>query len=286
MKDNMKNKIYLCAICNIESGTCSEDCKFCTQSVKYKADIERYKTKKIEDIIIEAKQAKENKAMGFCLVTAGKGLTSSRLEFVCEAARAIKKEQIDLKLIACNGTATLDQLKELKKSGIDNYNHNLESSKDFYKNICTTHTWDERYQTCLDVNKAGLGLLCGGIFGLGESSEDRVSMINSIASLNPITVPINFFHPNDALPIVKNSISKEEAFKLISLVTKSVPSANKIMVAGGRELMFGDNQYDIFEYGANSIVIGNYLTTAGKNVSKDLEELESLGYIISKNCEN
>ncbi|MBT3280234.1 MAG: biotin synthase [Campylobacteraceae bacterium] len=277
-------KIFLCAICNIESGTCKEDCKFCTQSVKYKADIERYKRKSIEDIVQEAKQARENKAIGYCLVTAGKGLNDSRLEFVCEAAHAVKKLDLGLKIIACNGTATTDQLKELKKAGVDNYNHNLETSKAFYKTICTTHDWDERYQTCLNVHEAGLKLVCGGIFGLGESEKDRLSMINSIASLNPMNVPINFFHPNEALPLVKNSITKEKAFELIHIVRQMVPNAHKIMVAGGREITFNEDQYKVFDYGANSIVVGNYLTTEGKVASKDIEELEKRGYEIASSC--
>ncbi|MEA3513430.1 MAG: biotin synthase [Campylobacterota bacterium] len=282
----MKNKkIYLCAICNIESGTCAEDCKFCTQSVKHKADIVRYKRKDIKDIVEEAKKARKNKAIGYCLVTAGKGLTDDRLDFVCEAAREVKKLDLGLKLIACNGTASVEQLKELKQFGIDNYNHNLESSKEFYKEICTTHTWEERFQTCLNVNSVGLNLVCGGIFGLGESQKDRLSMINAIASLSPKNVPINFFHPNKALPIVKNSISKDEAFELIRLVRQMVPNAHKIMVAGGRELMFQDDQYDIFKHGANSIVIGNYLTTDGNESLKDITELENLGYDISSSCE-
>ncbi len=289
MKDDMKNtndkNIYLCAICNCESGTCNEDCKFCTQSVKYKANIQRYKKKEIDTIVSEAKLAKKNKAIGFCLVTAGKGLTPDRLEFICEAAIAVKKENLGLKIIACNGTATLEQLQELKKAGVDNYNHNLETSREFYSQICTTHTWLERYQTCLNAKEAGLNLVCGGIFGLGETQEDRISMLKSIASLEPMNVPLNFFHPNDALPLVENSISKDEAFKLITLVREIIPNAHKIMVAGGRELMFGEDQYDIFKYGANSIVIGNYLTTEGKTASKDIDALESLGYNIAKTCE-
>lgn len=279
------NTIYLCAICNIESGTCNEDCKFCTQSVKYKADIQRYKKKAIEDIVQEAKQARKNKAIGFCLVTAGKGLTEDRLEFVCEAAKAVKKENLGLKLIACNGTATLEQLMQLKEAGIENYNHNLESSKEYYKNICTTHTWEERYQTCLNVKEAGLNLVCGGIFGLGESQEDRISMINSIASLEPKNVPMNFFHPNEALPIVENTISKEEAFELIELTRQMIPDAHKIMIAGGRELMFKEDEYEIFKHGANSIVIGNYLTTKGKDVLSDIQDLEKLGYSIADTCD-
>ncbi|MGK0255780.1 MAG: biotin synthase [Arcobacteraceae bacterium] len=278
-------KIYLCAICNIESGTCDQDCKFCTQSVKYQADISRYNRKAIDNIVAEAKNARKNKAIGFCLVTAGKGLTDKRLAYICEAARAVKKENLGLKLIACNGLATLEQLLELKKAGVDNYNHNLETSREFYPSIVSTHTWDERYQTCLNVKEAGLKLVSGGIFGLGESQEDRISMLTSLSSLDPMTVPLNFFHPNEALPIVTNSVTKEQAFELIKLARKMIPNAHKIMAAGGRELMFGKDEYKVFEYGANSIVIGDYLTTSGKNALQDIEELEAMGYNIAHTCD-
>lgn len=280
MNDN--KEIFLCAICNIESGTCNEDCKFCTQSVKYKADIQRYKKKAIEQIVQEAKRARENNANGFCLVTAGKGLNDKRLAFVCEAARAVKKENLGLILIACNGTASVEQLETLKQAGIDAYNHNLETAQDFYSQIVTTHTWEERYETCKNVKKVGLRLICGGIFGLGETQEQRVSMLESIASLEPMNVPLNFFHPNEALPIVKNSVSRQEAFELIELARKMVPSAKKIMVAGGRELMFADEQYKIFEKGANAFVIGDYLTTAGRTPAEDIAELEKLGFSIKR----
>ncbi len=275
-------EIFLCAICNIESGTCPEDCKFCTQSTKYKADIQRYKRKEIEQIVKEAKKARENGANGFCLVTAGLGLTPKRLDFVCEAAKAVKKENLGLILIACNGTASVEQLQTLKEAGIDAYNHNLETSQDFYSQIVTTHTWEERYETCQNVNKVGLRLVCGGIFGLGESQEQRISMLESIASLNPMNVPLNFFHPNEALPLVKNSITRKQAFELIELARQMIPNAMKIMVAGGRELMFGEEQYKIFEKGANAFVIGDYLTTQGRTPKDDIDELEKLGYKIRR----
>ena len=275
-----ENNIFLCAICNIESGTCNEDCKFCTQSVKYKADIARYKRKAIEQIVEEAKRAKANHANGFCLVTAGKGLDDKRLAFVCEAIKAVKKEDLGLIVIACNGTASIEQLETLKEAGADAYNHNLETAQDFYSEIVTTHTWEERYETCQNVNKVGLRLICGGIFGLGETQEQRISMLESIASLNPRNVPINFFHPNEALPIVKNSITKDEAFELIALTRKMIPNAQKIMVAGGRELMFGEEQYKVFEYGANAVVVGDYLTTAGKTAKDDIEAIEKAGFSI------
>ena len=200
-----------------------------------------------------------------------------------EAEAAKVDPNLGLRLIACNGIATVEQLKELKAAGVDNYNHNLETSRDFYPTICTTHTWDERYQTCLNVKEAGLKLVCGGIFGMGETQEDRISMIEAINSLDPMNVPLNFFHPNAALPIVENTISREEAFDLITLARKMIPNAHKIMVAGGRELMFGDEQYEIFKRGANAFVIGDYLTTAGKTPKDDVEALESFGYKIAKN---
>lgn len=279
MKDS---KIFLCSICNINSGTCLEDCKFCSQSVRYKADIERFKQKEIELILEEARVAQDNGALGFCLVTADKGLNDKTLEFVCNTAKILTVEVPELRLIACNGTATVEQLQTLKKAGIKAYNHNLETSRDFYPQICTTHPWDERYQTCKNVNEAGLVLISGGIFGLGENQEDRISMLKSLKELNPTSVPINFYHHNEALELSPNSLTTDEALSLIQLTRETLCDADRIMVAGGRELMFGDRQNEIFEHGANSIVIGNYLTTSGRIMSKDLEMLKSLNLDVAK----
>ncbi|MFA6196779.1 MAG: biotin synthase [Sulfurimonas sp.] len=278
----MSGKIFLCSICNINSGTCNEDCKFCSQSVRYKADIVRYKKKPIDAILKEAITARDNGALGFCLVTADKGLNDKTLEFVCSVAHAVQKVAPELRLIACNGTATLEQLLVLKSAGIKAYNHNLETSKEFYEEICTTHPWSERYETCENVNKAGMVLISGGIFGLGETQEDRISMLQSLHSLNPTSVPINFYHHNEALELQPNSLTVDEALHLIKLTREMIPHAERIMVAGGRELMFGTRQAEIFAHGANSIVIGNYLTTNGREMSKDLEMLELLGFEVAK----
>jgi biotin synthase len=278
----MNKEIFLCAICNINSGTCNEDCKFCSQSVRYKADIERYKQKEMLHILDEAKTAKENGALGFCLVTSDKGLNSKTLKFVCSVAKVLRDEVPELRLIACNGTASLEQLLTLKDAGIKAYNHNLETSREFYPSICTTHTWDERYETCQNVNKAGLVLISGGIYGLGESDEDRISMLKSLESLNPTSVPINFYHHNEALDLEPNPLDIEKAFSLIRLTRESIPKAQRIMIAGGRGLMFGERQDEIFQHGANSIVIGNYLTTNGRISSKDLEMLKSLNLSVAK----
>ena len=277
----MSDEIFLCSICNINSGTCNEDCKFCSQSVKYKADIDRYVQKPIPRIIEEAKAVEAAGALGFCLVTARKGLDDKTLKFVCDVARAVSDEVPRLRLIACNGTATLEQLLTLKEAGIKAYNHNLETSREFYPAVCSSHSWDERYETCENVNKAGLKLITGGIFGLGESQEDRISMLRSLKSLNPVSVPINFYHHNPALPLKPNPLSVDEALGLIRLTRETLSDAERIMVAGGRELMFGERQHEIFEAGANSIVIGNYLTTQGRDKNSDLEMVTSLGLSIA-----
>ena len=277
----MTKEIFLCAISNINSGTCNEDCKFCSQSVKYKADIERYIQKPIETIIEEAKAARASGALGFCLVTAHKGLDDKVLKFVCDVARAVSSAVPDLRLIACNGTASVEQLLTLKEAGVKAYNHNLETSEAFYPEVCTTHGWRERYETCQNVNKAGLKLITGGIFGMGETQEDRISMLESIKSLNPVSVPLNFYHHNPALPLKPNPLTTDEALELITMAREIISDAERIMVAGGREMQFGDRQKEIFAAGANSIVIGNYLTTQGRDKSSDLEMIKELGFKVA-----
>lgn len=272
----MPKSVFLCSICNINSGTCNEDCKFCSQSVRYKATIERFKQKPLERIVQEAQAAAQSGALGFCLVTSQKGLDEKSLEFVCSVAEEVSKKVPKLRLIACNGTATKEQLLALKASGIKAYNHNLETSKEFYANICTTHSWQERYATCQNVKEVGLVLISGGIYGLGESHEDRLSMLQSLKELSPTSVPINFYHHNEALTLKPNQLTIDEALELIKLTRQTLSDAERIMVAGGREMMFGTRQKEIFEYGANSIVIGNYLTTLGREASSDLAMLQEL----------
>ena len=279
----MKKSIFLCAISNISSGSCAEDCGFCTQSARHHADIERYKYKPVDQIVFEAKNASNNGAIGFCLVTSGLGLDDKKLSFVCEAARAIKAELPDLNLIACNGIASVKQLKTLKDAGVNSYNHNLESSKNFYDKICTTHSWESRYQTCLNAKEAGLSLCSGGIFGLGESKEERTSFIQSVKSLSPDTMPLNFFIQNPALPIKATPLSEEEALAIITEVREALPNT-RLMVAGGSETTFKSEDCDIFAAGADAIVIGDYLTTKGKLPESDLKMIERLGYEIATTC--
>ena len=277
--------IFLCAINNILSGICKEDCMFCTQSVRYHADIERYNYKDISQIVEEAKTAKEHGALGYCLVTAGKGLNDKKVDFVSRAAKAIKTEIDGLNLIACNGTANKEQLKYLKDSGIDSYNHNLETSKRYYEEICQTHTWDERYETCQNVKSVGLALCSGGIFGMGETKDDRDELLNAITSLSPESTPLNFYHPNPALPIKTRNINRDEALYIIEKARELLGESSLLMVAGGRELLFNGHEDKMFKAGANAIVIGNYLTTEGLSPNKDKEMLESLGYEMATSCD-
>ncbi len=280
----MNREIFLCAINNILSGTCKEDCKFCTQSVRYHAKIKRYNYKSIDTIVEEAKRAKANGALGYCLVTAGKGLDDKKVDFVSKTAKAIKKEVKGLNLIACNGTASTEQLRFLKESGIDSYNHNLETSKEYYREICTTHSWEERYQTCLNVKEVELQLCSGGIWGMGESLEDRESLLRAIVSLNPDSVPLNFYIPNPALPIKSRNISKDEALEIIKRARESLGDDKLLMVAGGRELLFSGFEKEMFSAGANSIVIGDYLTTKGDEPLKDRLMLEKINLKVATSC--
>ncbi len=276
-------EIFLCAICNISSGSCKEDCKFCTQSIKHRASIEHYKQKDINLIVDEAKKAYKNKALGFCLVTAGKELDDAKLEFVCKATKAVKKEVPNLHIIACNGIATLERLKELKKSGVDIYNHNLETSKEYYQNICTTMDWDERYETCQRVKEANLELCSGGIFGIGESKADRVSFVKSLKSLNPTTLSINFFHPDSALNLNQNTLDVDIALDIIRYLKREIQNS-RVMIAGGREVTFKNRVGEIFEAGVDAIVVGDYLTKGGDEPDKDIQMLQSLGLKIAQNC--
>jgi len=227
--------------------------------------------------------AYKNHALGFCLVTSGARLNDKKTDYIASLARAVSKEVPNLMLIACNGMATYEQLCELKKAGVFSYNHNLETSREFFPKICKTHTWDERYQTNLDAKRAGLMLCTGGIYGVGESEVDRLSFRASLKELEPFSSPINFFIKNESLTLDLPPLSVDEALKIVR-DTKSALPETRVMIAGGREKILGDRQYDIFENGADAIVIGDYLTAKGERASKDIEELKKRGFDFASIC--
>jgi biotin synthase len=162
----------------------------------------------------------------------------------------------------------------------------LETSQQYYTDICQTHTWDERYTTCENVKAAGLALCSGGIFGMGETQKDRDDLLNAIASLKPESTPLNFYHPNPALPIKTRNIELGESLQIISKARSLLGDQVLLMVAGGRELLFTDKEKEMFEAGANAIVIGNYLTTEGLEPNKDRSMLKALGYEVATSCDS
>ena len=275
--------IMLCAICSVTQGNCAEDCAYCTQSAKAGADITKFKEKSVQQVVDEAKMAYKNHALGFCLVTSGARLNDKKTDYIASLARAVSKEVPNLMLIACNGMATYEQLSELKKAGVFSYNHNLETSREFFPKICKTHTWDERYQTNLDAKRAGLMLCTGGIYGVGESEADRVSFRASLKELEPFSSPINFFIKNEALTLDLPPLSTDEALKIVRETKRDLPET-RVMIAGGREKILGDRQYEIFENGADAIVIGDYLTAKGEKASKDIEELTKRCFSFASIC--
>lgn len=275
--------IMLCAICSVTQGNCAEDCAYCTQSAKAGADITKFKEKSVQQVMDEAKMAYKNHALGFCLVTSGARLNDKKTDYIASLARAVSKEVPNLMLIACNGMATYEQLCELKNAGVFSYNHNLETSREYFSKTCTTHSWDERYQTNLDAKRAGLMLCTGGIYGVGESEADRVSFRASLKELEPFSSPINFFIKSDALRLVQPPLSADEALKIVR-ETKSALPETRVMIAGGREKILGERQYEIFENGADAIVIGDYLTAKGEKASKDIEELTKRGFGFASIC--
>ncbi len=272
----MSKQILLCAISNVQSGNCAEDCTFCAQSARYKTGIDAFKFKEPSTVIQEAKKAKSAGAIGFCLVTSGFGLDSKKTEYLASLAKAVKAEVDGLFLIASAGIADTKSLKVLKNAGIDSYNHNLETSEEFYKTICTTHSWSERYTTCENAKSVGLMLCAGGIFGLGESDKDRDSLLASLKSLNPMSSPMNFYHPNPALPIKQSNINADEALNVIKKAKKELENT-VIMVAGGRECTFGDRQIEIFDAGCGAMIVGDYLTTCGQEPTSDYELIKKAG---------
>jgi biotin synthase len=271
-------QLYLCALSNIKSGSCKEDCRFCTQSSKWKAKIDRYKWKSFHEIEEEMAEAKRWGATGFCLVTSGKGPDSEEVERLGEIIFGLKKSFPDLKLIGCFGVATREMLQFWKENGLEAYNHNLESSREFYPNLCTTHRWEERFACCEAVKSVGLQLYSGGIFGVGEKESDWHSLFSSLRLLQPEVIPINFFIPNPALPLHPTH-SPEMGLKLIGLARSYFPEA-VIMMAGGRELLFGKEWWRGIEAGANGIIIGNYLTTTGDSPASDWEVIEKRRYSV------
>lgn len=276
-KRHCGDRIDLCFLINAKSGLCSEDCKFCGQSSRYKTGCKTYPLVSIDKIIRAAKLAKKSGASNFCIVISGKGPTKVEFDKIKEAISKIKKE-VGINVDCSLGNLQIGMVKELKKMGVDRYNHNLETSQDFYKNICTTHFYKDRLSMVGMLKDVGLNPCCGGIIGLGEAPEERIKLIFTLKSLDIKCVPINILNPRKGTPLEKiKPLSPLEIIKTIAVFRLALPSAI-IKVAGGREYGLRDFQAMAFMSGANGMMIGGYLTTQGRSIEQDLQMVKDLGF--------
>jgi biotin synthase len=272
-----KDQVRLCANVNVKSGGCPEDCSFCAQSARYKTPSPIYPMLSSEEIVVRLQKAWERGAKEAAIVTSGKGKLKKReLETLKEALKSIKKRS-PISRCASLGLLDEDTLYELKKAGLQRYNHNLETSKRFFPKICTTHSYEEKIKTIKSAKKIGLKVCCGGIFGVGESPEDRIELALTLKELEVDSVPLNFLDPRPGTPLQsQNQLTPLECLKIIALFRLVLPEKD-ILVCGGREVNLRDLQCMIFMAGANGIVLGDYLTTKGRQPKDDLKMLEDLG---------
>jgi biotin synthase len=268
--------VYLCGIMSAKTGACSEDCSFCAQSAHSVPRHPHHPMMEPELILARAKEAEKRGVSEFCIVTSGKSPDASTFEKVIEAARLIRRET-NL-LVGCSlGILSEEQARALASAGVNRYNHNLETSRSFFPNICTTHTFDERKRTCQLVKRHGMELCCGGILGLGESEEQRVELALELREIEPDLVPINFLNPRPNTPLAGvPMLSPFEAIRWIAIMRLLLPKAI-IICAGGREAVLGDLGGLALIAGANGIISGNYLTTPGSLPEEDARMLEDIG---------
>ena len=272
------NNVDLCSIINAKSGACPEDCSFCAQSAHSKTNTEVYPLINQERILEAATSARKNGVKRFCIVTSGKKPSNKELDEICNFISALKAP--GLLPCATLGMLDNDQLKQLKDAGLNRYHHNLETSEAFFDEICTTHTYKDKMRTIESAKSTGLSICSGGIFGLGESWEDRIDMAFALKEIGVDSVPINFFTPAKGTPLdTRESLVPLEALKIIAIY-RLILSDCGIRICGGRPATLRDLNSHIFLAGANGLLIGNYLTTLGRNPEDDLQMIKDMGFEI------
>ena len=268
----------LCSIVNAKSGRCSEDCRFCAQSARYQTEAEVYPLLGKAQILTAAREAQKIGASRFSLVTSGRGLASEDLGQVLEIIRAIRKE-VGIKVCASLGILGKSELLQLKEAGVSRYHHNLESSREFFPRICTTHSFADRVATIKAAQSVGLSVCSGGIFGLGESETDRLSMAMSLGECGIDSVPINLLIPLSGTPCAGlPPLGIAEILRTIALYRLILPRA-AIRLAAGRESALADFLSSAFMSGADGMMIGGYLTQRGRSPEADhrfAEEIRQL----------
>lgn len=269
------NTVGLCSIVNAKSGTCPEDCSFCAQSSRSKAKIEVYPLLSKELILQKAREAKKSGAERFSIVTSGKKVSEIDLLMIADMISAIRETG----LIPCASLGMLrkSELSILKSAGLDRYHHNLETSKEFFPYVCATHSFTDKLNTIDAVKSAGLSLCSGGIFGMGETWQDRIEMAFLLKELDVNSVPVNFLIPLKGTALEhRNFLHPFEALKIISIFRFILPQT-EIRICGGRMQVLGEFNSMVFLAGADSLMIGNYLTTAGRNYEDDFRLIEAYG---------
>lgn len=268
--------IGTCSIINAKSGRCSEDCKFCAQAARHKTDIESYPLVDRETIIEKAQRAKEFGAKRFSIVTSGRGVKNrSELDSLCGAIKDITDE---VKIKTCASLGVLDEKTAglLKDAGLERYHHNLETAQSFFPEICTTHSYHERLETLRIAEEAGLGVCCGGVFGIGESPDQRLEFAFALRELDVDSVPMNFLNPIPGTPLENEPpISPMEIIKLIALYRFVLPQKD-IRICGGRQKNLRNTQALMYLAGANAVMIGDYLTVPGSDPAEDIRLIKDL----------
>lgn len=273
------NEIQLCAIINAKSGKCDMDCTFCSQARDSKTEIDEYPLMSSEVLQREIKKITETGNCRCSLVTSGGKLTGSDVEALVDTVGDMEfgKKGKPSPMCASLGRLTSKELYSLKEAGVTRLHHNLESSKEYYPEICTTQTWDQRLKTVKAAQSAGMEICSGGLFGLGESWDDRISLALTLRELNVDSVPINFLYSHEGTPLChQNRMSAEEALRIVAIYRCMLPKAI-LRICGGRSHVLGDRQFDIFTAGANGLMTGNYLTVSGSQYDLDVAKLKELG---------
>jgi biotin synthase len=272
------NQVRLNFLINAKSGACAEDCGYCSQSRVSKAEISRYALLPPDQILDGARAAFQRKAKTYCIVTSGRGPGKRELDLVSELVPKIK-QQYNLEICISSGLLGEEQARRLKQSGVDRVNHNLNTSRRFYPQICTTHTFQDRLDTLWAVRNAGMEICSGGIVGMGEDDGDVVELALELGNLGVEALPVNFFTPIEGTPLTAANPKKRSpryCLKALALFRLANPRCD-LRAAAGRELHLGWLQ-PLALYAANSMFVGDYLTTQGQPPTEDFRMIRELGF--------
>jgi biotin synthase len=268
-------EVELESLINAKSGACPEDCAFCSQSVRYSTDVDVYPFLDLDDVLAAARATREAGATQFCIVVAVRGPEERLLRKVIDATEAVQRET-GLEVACSLGLLTPEQAERLASAGVRRYNHNLETCREVFPSICTTHSYDDRVATARLAINSGMELCSGGILGMGENLSQRIDFAFELAELEPCEVPINFLMPSGTPLGEERKITAREALQAIALFRLVLPST-WLRLAGGREYVLGELQAMGLLAGANALIVGNYLTTGGRPAEEDHALLDALG---------